>query len=190
MDSPLALAFHGMAPSPNVETRVREQAAKLERFFGRINSCQVTIEAPHRHSRKGRLYRVRIEIGVPGKPNLVVSRHPSQHHAHEDIYVAIRDAFDAAQRRLQEHARKTSRAVKVHEAPLHGKILKLSPDRGYGFIALPDGQEIYFHRNAVVGADTKTLREGDEVRLSVAENESAKGPQATSVVPIGKHHIV
>jgi ribosome-associated translation inhibitor RaiA len=42
---------------------------------------------------------------VPGK-ELVVSRDPGDVHAHKDVYVAIRDAFDAAERQLAEHGRK------------------------------------------------------------------------------------
>lgn len=190
MDSLPELSFHGMKPSPSVESRVRERVRKLERFFGRINSCRVTIEAPHRQGRKGKLFQVRIEIGVPGKPNIVVSHDPGLNHAHEDIYVAVRDAFDSAQRQLKHHADKSAGAVKHHEPPVHGEIQRLDPKQGFGFVALPDGQEVYFHRNAVIGGGWDKLRVGNEVRLSVAETESGKGPQATTVVAIGKHHIV
>ena len=190
MDSPTELSFHGMEPSPSVESQVRERVEKLQRYFGRINSCRVVIEMPHRHGRKGKLYRVRIEIGVPGKSKVVVSRDPGLNRAHEDIHVAVRDAFDSAQRLLKGHSDKRSGAVKHHEPPLHGAVQRLESQQGFGFVALPDGQEVYFHRNAVIGGAWNTLRVGDEVRLSVAETESEKGPQATTVTAIGKHHIV
>ena len=63
-------------------------------------------------------------------------------------------------------------------------------ERGYGFIETSDGREIYFHANSVVGSRLDQLKMADEVRLVIAEDESAKGPQATTVQLIGKHHIV
>lgn len=189
MDVPLDLSFRNMDPSDAVAANIRERVENLERYFGRINSCRVVVVAPHRRHRKGKLYNLRIEVGVPGH-NLIVDRNPSEHHAHEDVYVAIRDAFDAARRQLEDHARKVSGRVKTHEAPIHGKIIAMNGLQGYGIIALPDGQEIYFHRNSVVHDGFDRLDTGDEVRLVVAEGESAKGPQASTVVPVGKHHVI
>jgi len=105
MQVPLQVSFLGMEPSPAVEARIREKAAKLERFSTRIVGCRVTVEAPHRHHRHGKLYSVRIDLSVPGK-EVSVSHTGPLNHAHEDVYVAIRDAFDAAGRQLQDHARK------------------------------------------------------------------------------------
>ncbi len=190
MDIPLQVTFRNMDPSDAVEAKVRERAEKLETYFGHITSCRVVIEAPHRHQHKGKQYHVRIDIGVPARPDIVVSRDPGNRNAHEDVYVAVRDAFDAARRQLEDHHRKIGGKVKAHEAPQHGKVLRLFPYEGYGFIEMSDGQEIYFHKNAVIEADFDKLEVGDKVRLAVAERESEKGAQATSVRPIGKHNIV
>jgi len=117
MQIPLQVSFRNMDSSPAVEARIREKAAKLERFHDRIVGCTVVVvEAPHRHHHKGKLYNVRIEIGVPGK-NVVVDRAKPISHAHEDVYVAIRDGFDAAVRRLEDQARKMRGDVKSHAAP-------------------------------------------------------------------------
>jgi hypothetical protein len=43
---------------------------------------------------------------VPGAA-LVINRDPGQDQAHEDVYVAMRDAFDAAERRLEDYVRKS-----------------------------------------------------------------------------------
>lgn len=104
MRLPLQITFRHMAASPAVETRIRERAEALERFFGRIVSCRVLVECRHPRPHQGRLYRIRIDLKIPGR-ELVVGRDPAAHHAHEDIYVAIRDAFDAARRGLEERAR-------------------------------------------------------------------------------------
>ncbi len=189
MDVPLQVSFRNLEHSDAVEARVREKAEKLEQYYGRITSCRVMIEAPERHRRKGKLYHVRLEINVPGD-TVIVSRHPSEKQAHEDIYVAIRDAFNAARRQLEDHSRKQRGKVKTHEAPPHGKVTRLFSAEGYGFIEMPDGQEVYFHRNSVVNDGFAKLEPGSPVRLVVAEGESEKGPQASTVHVIGKHHIV
>ncbi len=106
MEIPLQISFKNMEGSDAIEARIREKAAKLEQYFGRLTSCRVVIEAPHRHHYKGKIYHVRIDIGVPGHPDLVVSREPEENHAHEDVYVAIRDAFSKAQRQLQDFRHK------------------------------------------------------------------------------------
>ena len=187
MQIPLQVSFQNMDPSPAIEARIREKAAKLEHFHDRIVGCKVVVEAPHRHHHKGKLYNVRIDISVPGKDVFVGHTGP-QNHAHEDIYVAIRDAFNAAGRLLEDHVRRMRGDVKAHAAPSHGKVVSLLED--YGFAETPDGQEIYFHKNSVVGDGFYKLEVGNEVRLVIAEEEGVEGLQASTVTPIGKHHIV
>jgi ribosome-associated translation inhibitor RaiA len=113
MQIPLQISFGNMDPYPAVEAIVREKAAKLDRLFERIVSCDVTIEAPHRRQHKSKLYKVRIDIGMPGK-DVHVNQEGPKNHAHEDINVAIRDAFDAAVRQLEDHARRLRGDVKSH----------------------------------------------------------------------------
>ena len=116
MQIPLQISFRNMDPSPTVEERIRKKAAKLERFHDRIIGCTVVVEAPHRHHHKGKLYSVRVDISVPGK-DVVVDRAKPIDQAHEDVNVAIRDAFNAAERRLEDQARKTRGNVKSHTSP-------------------------------------------------------------------------
>ena len=105
MQVPPKISFHGMDPSPAVEARVMERIEKLEEYHKRIVSCRVAIAAPHRHSRKGKIFDVRIDVGVPGR-EIIVNREPGKNHAHEDVYVAVRDAFNAAHRQLEDHFKK------------------------------------------------------------------------------------
>jgi len=189
MEVPLQVAFRNMDRSDAVEARVRDEVDKLERFHDRMTSCRVVVVAPHRHGNKGRLYQVNIDIELPGRQSVIVKRAKPNSHAHEDVYVAIRDAFAAATRQLQEKARIKRDAVKTHEEPPHGEVVRLFEYEGYGFIRTHDGLEVYFHRNAVVDSRFEDLEVGAQVRLSVAENESAEGPQASTVRTIGKHHI-
>lgn len=105
MAIPIQLTFRDIDPTPAIEASVREHAAKLEKYHQRITRCRVVVEAPHRHHHKGKIFHIRIDLTVPGH-ELVVNRDPSQNHAHEDAYVAIRDAFEAAERQLEDLVRR------------------------------------------------------------------------------------
>ena len=185
---PLQVTFKDIAPSPAIEARVRREADKLVRFHPRLMDCHVTIAAPHRHHHKGKVYTVRIRLTVPAG-NLWINRSPSLDHAHEDVHVAIRDAFNAATRRLEDRVRLRSGRVKHHDMPSHGTVTRLFADEGYGFIQAGEGREVYFHANAVVDGAFKRLEVGSQVRFVAAEGESDKGPQATTVKLIGKHQL-
>lgn len=113
MTVPLQVVFHGLDRSDAIERRIFERTEELERFHDRIIKCRVVVEAPHKSHRRGRLYKVKIDLELP-KGEIVVDRAGPADHAHEDVYVAIRDAFDAASRRLEDFARKRRGDVKSH----------------------------------------------------------------------------
>jgi len=187
MKQPLQITFRNMEPSEAVEANIREKAEKLDRFCGQIISCRVVFEAHHQHHHKGNLYHVRIDLTVPDN-EIVVSRDPGEHHAHEDAYVAIRDAFNAAHRQLEDYNQKRQQHVKTHAVPLHGRIAELHPGEDFGRIETADGQMIYFHRNSVLHTDFDHLEIGGEVRFDQEEGDN--GPQASTVKTVGKHHVV
>jgi ribosomal subunit interface protein len=188
MQVPLQITFRHAPSSPAIEERIRERAEELERFYDRITSCRVAVECRHQRQRRGNLFRVRIDLKVPGR-EIVVGRDPAAHREHEDVFVAIREAFDAAQRLLEDHVRLARREVKLHAVPDHGRIARLVPEKDCGFIAMVDGQELYFHRNSVANGGFDKLAVGDEVRFVAQHSESPEGPQASTVVPLGKHHL-
>jgi cold shock CspA family protein/ribosome-associated translation inhibitor RaiA len=189
MQVPLQVAFRNMDRDPMIEAEIARKAEKLEEFSNHITSCTVTVEAPHRHHQQGNLYRVRIHLSIPEHHEIVVDRQDGDRHAHEDVYVAIRDAFKAARRQLQDVVREMRGATKQHTPPAHGRITKLFPLEGYGFVATPDGREVYFHANSLVDEPFEKLEIGDEVRFVEEPGES--GPQATTVHLLGEsRHIV
>lgn len=110
MSASLHITFLGMARSTAVEAQVQRWAERLERSFGRMVHCAVWIEQPHRHNRKGKMFRVRVELAVPGT-TLVVSRDTGVDQSHENVYAAISDAFRAARRQLQTYAQQLLPAV-------------------------------------------------------------------------------
>lgn len=187
MKQPLEIIFRNLEPSEAVEAKVRERAEKLEHFFNDIMSCQVIVEAAHKHHYKGNVYHVRIDLAVPDA-ELVVSRAHDKNHAHEDVYVAIRDSFDAMRRQLEDYSRRRHGRVKTHEPPPHGRIAELNPEADYGKIESADGKLVYFHRNSIIDASFDQLKVGDAVHFS--EEMGEMGPQASTVHVEGKHHTV
>lgn len=185
MQKPLEITYRHMEPSPALEAVVTERAEKLENFCDEIISCSVIFEAPHKHHHKGNLFHFRIDVTVPGK-EIVVKRSPDDEHAHENPYVALRDAFDGIRRQLQDYMRIKRGQVKAHEPSAHGRITVLQPEEDYGRLETPDGRDIYFHRNSLVDADFDDLQIGTELRF--IEEAGERGPQASSAYIIGKHH--
>lgn len=116
MEELLKITFHGVEPTPAIEAKIRDRFAKLEQLSDGIVACHVTVDAPHRHHHKGTIFNVRIDLTVK-HGEIVVGRDPAHDHAHEDLYVAIRDSFDVARRLLQDHVRKQRGDVKHHREP-------------------------------------------------------------------------
>jgi cold shock CspA family protein/ribosome-associated translation inhibitor RaiA len=183
MQVPVQIAFHHLECSEAPERLIEEKAAWLERFCDRITSCRVVVEAPHRRHRRGNGYQVRIDLAVPGA-EIVVRRDPPLCLADRDLRAAIGQAFDAARRRLEEYARCRRKDVKSREAPPQGRVSRLFPAGGYGFLMTPDGREVYFHHNAVLRGDFAHLRVGAEVNF--VEGAGEEGPQASTVRLLGR----
>ena len=176
----LQITTRDIPHSDALESHVRQKAEKLETFYPKIIGCRVVIEVPHKHKQQGRMFNVRLDITVPGK-ELVVNREPA-----EDVYVALRDAFDAAKRQLEDYGRRQRGEIKAHPPVLHGKVVRLMPEEGYGFVATPDGQELYFHRENLANNNFEQLEEGSEVQF--LEDIASEGFQAKRV-STGKHHV-
>jgi cold shock CspA family protein/ribosome-associated translation inhibitor RaiA len=187
MQTQLQITFEDIGHSDAVEPRIREEVDKLEQFYDRITSTRVVVARPQHRHKKGDIFQIRIHITVPGAADVAISREPSENGAHEDVYVTIRDAFKAARRQLQDLSRRRQGDVKAHEQPPHGRIASLHPENDHGFITTSDGRDIYFHRNSLGDVKLEQLQPGQEVRFS--ETMGDKGPQATFVRLIGKHHL-
>jgi ribosome-associated translation inhibitor RaiA/cold shock CspA family protein len=176
MKLPLHITARNFDLSKVTREEIHKRAEKLDTYYDQIMHCRVVVEVPHRHHREGLLYNVRIDMTVPGA-ELVIKREPN-----EDLDVAIRDAFDAARRQLEDFARRHRGAVKHHEELPHARISALFPDKSYGFLTTPDGREIYFHEHSVINRDFKHLQVGMEVHFT--EERGEKGPQASTLTVI------
>ncbi len=180
MEVTLQITTRDMPHSEALESHIREKAEKLEKFYPHIMSCRIVVELPHKHHHQGRQFDVHIHMTVPGG-DLAVNR-----VANEDVYVAVRDAFDAAKRQLEDYARKQRGATKAHAPVLHGTVTQLFKAEGYGFIETADGEELYFHRDNLAGHDFDQLTPGSKVQF--LEDIGSEGYQAKRV-STGKHHV-
>ncbi|ALP53085.1 RNA polymerase subunit sigma-54 [Candidatus Tenderia electrophaga] len=112
MKLPLQITSRNVSLSETAEQAIHEKAAKLDQFYDRIMGCRVLVEAPHRHQHQGNQYNVRLDITVPGA-EIVIKREEN-----EDLYVAIRDAFEAAQRKVKEFSSKQKAMKGAERIPL------------------------------------------------------------------------
>jgi len=174
MQVPLQVSFRNMPPSPAVEADIRDKAAKLEEFYDRITSVRVVVETAHRQHRQGKLFHVRIDVRVPGR-ELVVRREPAEHRAHEDVHVAVRDAFDAAKRQLEDYVRETRGNVKTHDTPLRAASFGWTQSGATVSSPRPIRARTISIGTAWSMPEFDQLRVGDEVRF--AEGLGEKGPQ-------------
>ena len=178
MQIPLQITYHGIPRSDALDARIRDKAAKLEEFYPRISRCRIVVEERDRHHHQGRQFTVSIDLRVPGHEVFVGRDH------HEDVYVAVRDAFDAAARQLEDVARLQRGDVKAHEATQRGTVARLFPEEGFGFIETADGRELYFSRENVVEPTFDRLAAGTVVQF--IEDLASEGRQAKRV-SAGKH---
>ena len=186
MKLPLQITFHNTDPVLAADELIRERAGRLDRFCDHIMSCRVMIDMPHKHHRTGNLYQIRLDITVPGD-EIAITREASEHEAARALTVAIKDAFDAADRMLEDYVRRQRQDVKRHEGLPHGKVRTVEIGQEFGFLETVDGRELYFHKNSLLNAKFDSLRPGTEVVF--AEELGEKGPQATSVRVVGRHGV-
>ena len=99
MDGKLQVHFHGMETSDALEARIRDRYDQLERRCPNLTLCRVTVEKESRHHRSGNLFRVGIVLHRPGQ-DIVAGRTGPREQGHADVYTALRDSFDAAERQL------------------------------------------------------------------------------------------
>jgi cold shock CspA family protein len=187
MQVPVEITFQHCEPSEEVRSAIANQVQRLEKFSHRVTSCQVVVVGPQTRHRRGDLFNVDVRIAMPDHKDVVVDKRHGDAPEHEHVLVAIKDAFDAAVRQVEDAVRDMRGQVKEHRPESHGKVTKFLAGEDCGFIETPDGREVYFHRNAVLDGAFDRLSVGSEVRFT--EEMGAKGAQASTVRLVGKHHL-
>jgi ribosomal subunit interface protein len=174
MQSSLQITMRDFPHSDALEDHIRQKVAKLENFYPHLMGCRVVVEVPHKHKHQGRQFNVRLDITVPGG-ELVVNR-----EADGDVYVVLRDAFDAARRQIEDYGQRQRGDMKAHAPVFQGRVTRLVTDEDYGFIETGDGRELYFHRDNLANGDFDKLEIGGEVHF-LEDAAGAEGLQAKRV---------
>ncbi len=185
MQIPLELNFHEVPRSDWSEALIYERALRLERFADDIISCHVIVSQPHRNQHSGRPFRVSLEVRLPRNRRLAVVEQPVVVEQQSDLRSVIDSAFASMERRLRntgDERRRDSLTPGADER--RGLVVRLFPHEGYGFLRTLDGEERFFHRDAVLHDDFERIAVGTEVRFEPSEGDA--GPQAGSVQIVNK----
>jgi ribosomal subunit interface protein len=173
---PLEITIRDIENTEAIDAKIRTKAEKLQMLYDRITYCRVVVEAPQKNQHQGKLFQVNIEVDVPGKV-LVVNKNS---HRNEDLYVAIRDSFNAMKRQLEDYAQIQRGETKTHQHHQMGKVVRLFPD--YGFIESSDGNEYYFHESSLIQIEFSDLIIGATVRFfELPGGDSLQAHQVTTI---------
>ncbi|MFL6799201.1 MAG: HPF/RaiA family ribosome-associated protein [Xanthobacteraceae bacterium] len=183
---PLEIAFHNIESSDWAEQEIRDRVGELERLYGRLNSCRVRIDQRAKDLTGTIPPVVHIELGIPGRKDLVVSHEPDhllRRYQHPDLHKAINEAFRIAERRLldlKDQRDDRSKAV-LHESEQQflGQVAEIDPAQDFGFLLTKEGSLLYFHRHSLLSGDFDKLKRGDEVHYVEATGDT--GPTAIKV---------
>ena len=158
------------------QDKIDEEKTRLNRHHpGFIHNLRVTIESTSSHKEGG--YELRLIASIPND-TVVVKRKG------EKVVPLLVDAFNTMGLQVKEQQRKRRQSFKVQPEAAKGTssegvVKSLFPYESYGFIVTPQGQEIYFHENALKDVTMNQLSEGDGVKFGEAQGD--KGPCATWV---------
>src|SRR5262245_41903163 len=183
---PLEIGFHNIESSGWAENEIRSRVAKLERMYERLTSCRVRVDQRANNSNGTIPPVVHIELGLPGRPDLVVSHEPDhlmRKYQRPDLHKAINEAFRIAERRLVDIKEMRDGRTKGahHDGPNQalGQIAEMDPGGEFGFLLTKEGALLYFHRNAMLSGNFDDLRRGHEVYYVDAMGDT--GPIASKV---------
>jgi cold shock CspA family protein/ribosome-associated translation inhibitor RaiA len=183
---PLEIAFHNIESSDWAEQQIRGRVADLEKLYDRLVSCRVRIDQRAKDLTGTIPPVVHIELGIPGRSDLVVSHEPDhllRKYQHPDLRKAINEAFRIAERQLLDLKQQRDGRTKVggHDTENQslGQVAEITPEQDFGFLMTKEGGLLYFHRNALLCGDFDALKRGDE--LHYVEDVGDTGPIASKV---------
>jgi ribosome-associated translation inhibitor RaiA/cold shock CspA family protein len=186
MQVPLEIAFHHTESSDWAEAEIRQRVAELEKIYDRLTSCRVRVEQRATNNNGTIPPVVHIELGIPGRPDVVVSHEPDhlmRKYQRPDLHKAINEAFRIAERQLLDIKEQRDGRTKGihHDGPNQalGQIAEMDPGGEFGFLLTQQGALLYFHRNAMLSGDFDDLRRGHEVYYVDAMGDT--GPIASKV---------
>lgn len=189
MEVPPEMAFRGVEPTDELKNMILDGIETLESVYPNLISCRSMVADDTPDQTSGKSYRVRLEVGIPGK-SVVVDRQHSEADEPPTLEQTINEAFSVARKRLVKAKKLQRGETKVHELPPHGRVVRLLVDDTgvrYGFIENREGRQIYFHEEALVDLEYDDLEVGDEVRYAAAQGD--EGLQASTVAKLEPQEI-
>ncbi len=186
MRVPVEISYHNIDKSQAADEAIRAHVADLEGIYDRITSCRVRVDQRAHSESRSIPPVVRIELGIPGRKNIVVAHEPEhllRKYQSPDLYNAINEAFRIAERRLHDlkETRKSNGRVQSEggEERFLGQVAEIHPLQDYGYLLNKDGALLYFHRNSVLAGNFDYLVRGDEAFY--VEEMGDTGPLAKKV---------
>jgi len=95
------VTFRGISPSPTVVDVVWKRARKLNEISPQLKGCHVVVEASSHGSQRRVTYRAVVHLTGGTNARTRTTRQAES----DNLYVALRDAFDAARRQLAARGR-------------------------------------------------------------------------------------
>lgn len=185
MQVPLEVSFRHVDRSDWIDDYIFQRVERLQHLCDNLIACRIAVERRHRQHHTGSPFHVRIEASIPPNKDLVATEERGGPDEAVELHAAIRSAFEALERQLKEAMER--RRYDVKSAPpeeLHGFVVRLFSEDGYGFLKTVNEREFYFHKNSVLHDDFDRLAIGTEVRFVWEMGEM--GPQATTVQVVSK----
>lgn len=178
------ISYRDVSRSDWIDDYINRYVEKLDRLCDDIVACRIAIERVQHHKEKGNPYRVRVEVTLPKKKDLVADKRGAVGDPHVQLRPIIRQAFEAMEKQLKKHMEKRRGEVKNHHDEPRAIVVRVFADNDYGFLKTPEGEEVYFHRNAVLHDDFERLTAGTEVRFEPEMGDD--GLQASTVQIVSK----
>ncbi len=185
---PLQVTFHNVERSEALETRVRERAARLERLCRDITACRVVVAIPHKSAGSGKhALSLAVELDVPGQ-RLVSRREQMPREAKDGLGHLVVEVFEVLERQLEDYVqlRRGETKARAADALQTGRIVRLFPDQGYGFVEVGGSTALHFTPRALQGLAFEELTVGMDVACTRATEDGPMGPQASSVRRLGE----
>ena len=89
------VVYRDLESSALLNEVISRKLEKLNRYSDQIVHSRVVLDIPHNSKHKGKQFRASIEIDIKGKPIAVTQDH-------ESIHIAVRDAFNTAERKIKQ----------------------------------------------------------------------------------------
>lgn len=185
MQAPPEISFSNVEKTPRLESLIHEKTERLEKFFDNLISCHIDVAQPHAHPDSGSGYRVRIELRVPPKDQLVAHEPSSHGEINDTVETVVRRAFDAVERQLKAHVERLRDTRREHtEENQPGTVIVIDKEKRFGIIKTVAGRDVYFADKAVLHDDFDRIEIGTAVRY--VDQAGDDGPRASTVEIVEK----